>query len=403
MAPGTSGVCGKTCQPKFEGGGSKGDIMHDHDHIQASSHRQESRGWREMEGRAEEDLLDLNEVMQVFGVSTWQNLGPLEGGPSEQLSLLVEIEGERYVLRERSEGLIGEDLSHRYDFQNYLRRQGIPIPALRLTPQGEPAVSIGEDAFELQQWTAGEQFSTTDARSLDWVASAGSMLGRIHQISRQYDGPEHRWPSDAHIGSMVNNWLNLARVRADNYEIQAISAALANWGDQWEAVLPAVMMSIGSGRALPEFHIHGDYHALNLRFGAAGVSVITGFEASRWEKRIFEVAYALFSFSALSWQPGENLTRPLVKRGLEPERARRFLQAYSALCPPVSGETALLADALMIIAPVASINGPLEDLFFAQEGPDEALIDDVLERLAWAASLPAWLLRVRRSLAEIWG
>jgi hypothetical protein len=31
------------------------------------------------------------------------------------------------------------------------------------------------------------------------------------------------------------------------------------------------------------------------------------------------------------------------------------------------------------------------------------LIDDVMERLAWAWSLPAWLNRVRRSLPEMWG
>jgi len=34
---------------------------------------------------------------------------------------------------------------------------------------------------------------------------------------------------------------------------------------------------------------------------------------------------------------------------------------------------------------------------------DEALIDDVMKRLSWATSLPAWLARVRRSLAEMWG
>ncbi|MBV9228958.1 MAG: phosphotransferase, partial [Chloroflexi bacterium] len=344
----------------------------------------------------QEDLLDLNEIMQAFGIYEWKNLGAAETSHTGDLNLLVDVQGQRYVLRERPEGLIGEDISHRYDFQRYLRDRGIPIPLLWLTPQGEPAVALGEDYFELQQWVGGEQFSTLDSRSLDWVAFAGTMLGRIHEASSQYPGHEHRWPSEAHVGSMVQGWLNLARNKADECEIHAIAAALSNWADQWEAVLPAAMMSIGAGGALPEYHIHGDYHALNLRFGASGVTAVTGLEASRWEKRIFEVAYALFYFSALAWQPGENLTRPLVKRGFDPERARRFLQAYGEICPPVRGEAALLADALSLISPVATINGPLEDLFYAQEEPDEALIDDVLERLSWAASLPAWLRRVRR-------
>src|SRR5438046_668591 len=113
-----------------------------------------------------EDLLDLNEIMQAFGIDQWQNLGPALSAHSESLNLLVEAEGQRYVLRERSEGMVGEDLTHRYAFQHYLQREGIPIPDLRLTPQGEPAVVMGEEFFELQQWVDGDLFSTSDPHSL---------------------------------------------------------------------------------------------------------------------------------------------------------------------------------------------------------------------------------------------
>ena len=350
-----------------------------------------------------EDLLALNTVMQAFGVHEWKNLGPADDRQSQQaLNLLIETDGQRYLLRERPEGLVDEDLNHRYDFQRYLQHAGIPIPPLLLTSQGEPVVISGEEAFEVQQWAEGELFSTADPRSLEWVAFAGTMLGRIHRASSQYTGPVHRWPSEVQMGSLVQSWLNLARARADSSEIQAVAAALSHWVDQWEAVLPAAMMSIGTGKELPTFHIHGDYHALNLRFGSFGVTSVIGLEASRWEKRLFEVANGLFSFSALSWVAGSGETRPLVKRGLDPERARRFLQAYAEVYPPVPGEAELLTDALMLIAPIATINGPLEALFYDQEEPDVALIDDVMEKLAWASSLPAWLSRVRRSLSDMW-
>lgn len=355
------------------------------------------------EQQAQEDLLDLNEVMRAFGSAEWSNLGPVESARSESLSLLVEVEGQRYVLRERPEGLAGEDPQHRYAFQRYLQQAGIPVPELRPTLQGEPAANFGEDAFELQQLAIGEYFSTADGRSLQWVEAAGTMLARIHQASLHYTGPRHSWPSEAHMGAVVQGYLNLARSKADAIGVLAISSALANWADQWEAVLPAAMMALGAGkRALPELHIHGDYHALNLRFNDTGITAVMGMEASRWEKRVFEVAYALFYFSALEWKPGESLTRPLVKRGFEPERARHFLQAYAAIYPPARGEAALLGDALNIVAPIATINGPLEDLFYVEEEFDATLIEDIMERLSWAASLPAWLARVRRSLAEMW-
>ncbi len=351
-----------------------------------------------------EDLLDLDEIMQAFGVQAWNNPGSVDTLESERgLRLLVEFDGQRYVLRERPEGMIEEDLNHRYDFEQYLRLAGIPIPPVYLTPQGEPAVMFGDDAFELRQWVDGEQFSTLDAHDLDRVAAAGSMLGRIHQASSKYTGHQHRWPAEAHMGAMVQSWLNLARAKAETCESQAIAAALSDWTERWERVLPSAMVSIGAGGALPEWHIHGDYHARNLLFDDSHVVAVTGLEASRWEKRLFEVAYALFYFSALSWVPGDSLTRPLVKRGFEPERARLFLQSYSELCSPVGEEPDLLTDALMIVAPIATINGPLEDLFYTEHQPEQALIEDVMERLAWATSLPAWLERVRSSLAEWWG
>ncbi|HTI14902.1 MAG TPA: phosphotransferase [Dictyobacter sp.] len=351
-----------------------------------------------------EEVHDLNRIMQAFGISQWENLGPTEASHANSLSVLVDVSGQHYVLRERPEGLIGEDINFRYDFQGHLLKAGIPLPAFYLTPQGDAAVQMGEDFFELQQQIGGEMFSTSSHRNLDWVESAGSMLGRIHAASRQYTGTIHRWPPEAHLGSVVQSYLQLARSRAEQSSIQAIASALSEWADQWDAVLPSTMMAIGAKHTLPELHIHGDYHALNLRFGPFGVSVVTGLEASRWEKRIFEIAYGLFYFSALAWLPGSTATPPLVKRGLEPERASRFLQGYAEFCPPVQDEASSLVDALMLIAPVVSINGPLEDLFYASDAElDATLIDDVLERLSWAISLPGWLQRVRRSLPEMWG
>ncbi len=200
----------------------------------------------------------------------------------------------------------------------------------------------------------------------------------------------------------MQGYLNLARSRAEESEIEALTAAILNWCDIWEAVLPSAMVSIGAVRGLPEFHIHGDYHALNLRFDPQNVRAVLNWEASRWEKRVIELAYALFYFSALAWQPSSAMTRPLVKRGFDPERARRFLEAYAAVYPPAPQEASLLGDALLLISPIVIMNGPLDDLFFTPHGIEDALIDDVMERLAWASTLPAWLGRVRRSLAEMW-
>ena len=351
----------------------------------------------------QQSLLDLNEVMQAFGVEAWENQGPLEdAGTREAFQILVEIEGQRYVLRERPERLLEQESEHHYAFQRYLSSQGIPCVPFKETAQGKPYAMLGEDAFELQPWVEGEFFATANPREQAWISAAGEMLGRIHQAALRYPGPQYRWPSEVQAGGLTQGWLNFARGQAEQCEIYAIAAALANLIDAWEAALPAAMMAIGTGRGLPEFHIHGDYSALNLRFTSRGLSQVSGLEASRWEKRLLEVAYGVFYFAGLRWEPESSLTLPLVKRGLDPIRAGLFLRAYSAVYPPVPGEAELLVDALTLVAPIITANGPLEDLFYASEHLEDLPLEDVLERLAWATALPNWLARVRRSFAELW-
>ncbi|MFL5667314.1 MAG: hypothetical protein ACJ8BW_39095, partial [Ktedonobacteraceae bacterium] len=102
-------------------------------------------------GGEQEDLLDLNEVMQAFGVTAWTNLGRVEMAPAQNLGIRVEIQGQPYILRERPEGMVTENADHRYAFRQFLQQAGIPIPLLWQTPRGESALRVGEDFFELEQ------------------------------------------------------------------------------------------------------------------------------------------------------------------------------------------------------------------------------------------------------------
>ena len=353
------------------------------------------------QNEASEQTLDLNEIMLAFGVDTWTNLGPLADPSSEILQIGVEIQGERYLLQEQPEGLIGQE-HHDYAFQRHLAEHGIPVTPLWLTPQGEPFVTISEETFRLRKWLEGERFDSTDTLERAWIGAAGAMLGEIHQASRSYSGPEYHWPSEAQAGGLTQGWLNFARARAEECEVYAIAAALSTMIEAWEMALPAAMMAIGTGRNLPTFHIHGDYSALNLRFQGKRVGEVLGLEASRWEKRLLEVAYGVFSFAGLEWQPQSGLTRPRTRRGIDPARATLFLQSYGASYPAVPGEALLLVDALMLVAPIIIANGPLEDIFYGSTNLAEVQIEDALERLAWATTLPTWLPRVRRSFADMW-
>jgi hypothetical protein len=71
--------------------------MHEHDIAEGESPDAQEN---------QEDLLDLNEVMQAFGIDEWKDLGPLTSVYTGSLNLLVEVQGQRYLLRERPEALL---------------------------------------------------------------------------------------------------------------------------------------------------------------------------------------------------------------------------------------------------------------------------------------------------------
>src|SRR5579883_184400 len=89
-------------------------------------------------GQSAEDLLDLAEVMRAFGIEHWTNLGPPRSPGGDLFQVLVEVQGQTYLLRERPEGPVSQEGGHVYAFQRYLIEQGIPVAPFYLTPQGEP-------------------------------------------------------------------------------------------------------------------------------------------------------------------------------------------------------------------------------------------------------------------------
>jgi Ser/Thr protein kinase RdoA (MazF antagonist) len=344
---------------------------------------------------------DLETIRQAFGIAHWteQEVFPVGGGSA---LILLEVEGRRYLLRERPEVPAQRGSEHACTFGRYLAGQGIPIAACYLSSRGESYVTCAGGEFELLEWSEGEPFASEDTREKTWISAAGELLARLHQASQHYPGEPLCWPTEVQAGGLTQGWLHFAHMRAQQCEIPALAAAFSILIDAWETALPAAMMAIGTGGQLPAFHIHGDYSPLHLRFSPHGVCQVLGLEASRWEKRLLEVACAVFSFAGLHWGRAGDLARPLAPRGLDPERASLFLHSYGAIFPPLPGEAERLVDALTLLAPILSANGPLEDLFYDAIPAEGVWAEDALARLAWAAALPNWLERARGAFAQMW-
>src|SRR5260370_17081731 len=111
MVPGMSGVNARICQLNSDG-------------IRKAR-------WNSQMQDELKDLLDLNEVMRAFGVNEWRNLGPVEPAHGGLPSILVEIQGQRYILKERPERPPGEsagNTNHCYSSQPYFPAAVPPSP-----------------------------------------------------------------------------------------------------------------------------------------------------------------------------------------------------------------------------------------------------------------------------------
>lgn len=316
---------------------------------------------------------------------------------------IVEVAGQRYLLRRQPDDLTERDVIFRHTFTRRLSAQGLPVPGLLARPDGHTYAVAENGIYELQVWRPGQTFTSDATLADDWIESAATTLGALHQASADFQWQPHLWPNERSAEAIAQAYLRIIAERAGAEELpESIRAGLARIAEEAGSRLDDAVEALAGGVPPPQLHVHGDYQAHNLAFDDAGVCAIYDFDAAHWARRIDELAYALFYFTGVRWDDEPSVTPPLSGDGLDVLAVHRFLKAYGDEAPPAEGEARLLADALTLAFPVVLANGVAEDLIFSDdysEPPDEA---DALERLAWAESFWLWLDRYRATLAQVW-
>ena len=316
---------------------------------------------------------------------------------------IVEIAGEKYLLRRQPDDLTERDAIFRHTFMRHLAAQGLPIPALLPRPDGHTYAVAENGIYELQEWRAGQAFTSDAALADDWISAAGATLGALHQAAADFQWQPHLWPAERSTEAIAQAYLRLIRDRAEADDLsEAVRAGLARVAEEATTRMDDAVDALTGGVPAPELHTHGDYQAHNLAFGSGGVVAIYDLDAAHWARRIDELAYALFYFTGVRWDDTPTVTPPLSGDGLDILAVHRFLTAYGNEAPPAEGEARLLGSALALAFPVVFANGVAEDLIFTgdyAEPPDE---EDALARLAWADSFWLWLDRYRDTLAQVW-
>lgn len=349
---------------------------------------------------------EASSVLAMWGVSgegRWRLIGALPGAQGGLLRPVVEIDGERWVLRRQAPELTEADVRFRHNFMRHLASTGLPVPSLKFRPDGHTWALALDSIYELQSYLPGESYATEDAQARDRLASAAETLGALHQSSAEFAWQPFAWPEERSAANLALAYVARIREAAESAGSTQIRVGLLRVAGGCEERIEAAANLLAMGHpGPPQLHVHGDYQPHNMAFAGPRVAALYDFDAARWEQRIYEVAYALFFFTGLRWDSDTPLTPALVDDGLDILRVHSFLSAYGREAPPADDEAELLASALTLVFPIAFTNGVAEDIIFADDYEGELDQDDALARLAWADRFWLWLDRYAATLAQAW-
>jgi Ser/Thr protein kinase RdoA (MazF antagonist) len=332
----------------------------------------------------------------------WRLAGTLHRSLGSTLRPVVEVEGQRFVLRRQSPDLFERDIQVRHAFSAHLAAEGLPLPRLRPRPGGATYALIAGEFYELQEWRAGEPYQPLGAAATAQAAGAAATLAMLHQASALFTGAPHVWPAERSTPALARAYLDALRQTSERDGLSpAVAATLVRIAASTTERVDAAALALEVTPGPPELHIHGDYQPWNVAYAGDMVAAIYDLDALRWARRLDELAYALLGFTALDDEP-ERAPAPLVADGLDAPRTHAFLRAYGQVAPPAEGEASLLGDAISLAVPIVLVNGLLEDLVFAEEFGEKPPEAELLARLEWADSFWVWLDRYRGVLAESW-
>ena len=334
---------------------------------------------------------------------SWQLVGFVRSAIQNIARPIIEIAGERYVLRRQPADLTENDTIFRHAFMRHLRAQGLPVPDLLQRPDGQTYTMLEDGIYELQTWLDGQEYLSNGPASDERIEQAGATLALLHQASSTFQWRQHQWPLERSTAAIAQAYIGLIHSKAEDQALsETARAGLERIAYECTNRLDDAVEALGQMPGPPELHLHGDYQAHNLSYSGANVSAIYDFDTTHWGRRIDELAYSLLYFTGVRWDGSSGVTPPLAPEGLDLSCAQLYLNSYGREAPPAEGEAKLLGAALTLAFPVVFANGVMEDVMFPEDFEEAPEEPDILERLQWGETFWLWLDRYQESLGQAW-
>ena len=247
-------------------------------------------------------------------------------------------------------------LTAEHAFLAHLRNRGVPVPAVRRTPDGASAVRCGGFVYEVHDLAPGtdlyrDAVSWSPFTSLEHARAAGAALARLHRAAADFTGPGRpqsvlvsscevvtaRDPVAA-IGRMLR-----ARPGLDRY-LRARS-----WReDVTRHLVPRIGRAAPRLGALARQWGHGDWHPSNLTWTSASaqaeVAGIFDFGLANRTFAVHDLATAL-ERSAVAWLELAESGRAAA----DLDAIDALLDGYESVRPLSLDESAALAAVLPVV------------------------------------------------------
>jgi homoserine kinase type II len=235
-------------------------------------------------------------------------------GSARNLNLLVrDTDGSRYVLRccRRNPGR--DRIGFQLDFQDHLRRRGIPVPEVIRTGAGDRCIASDAAWWVLSRFVEGGAYRYDSQAQL---GSAARCLSDLHAAAADFTIPP---VADDTIPDLRRWWTH------GDQELAGLRGMFAGPGTEpelgflarWHAALVRDL-PLTVADQLARGWLHADFHGQNIAFDGDRVCGVFDFDVAHRGWRLEDIAYAMFCFAR------ESRVSSVIRAGA----ARAFLEPF---------------------------------------------------------------------------
>jgi homoserine kinase type II len=262
--------------------------------------------------------------------------GSLPGG-ARNLNLLVrDADGSRYVLRccRRNPGR--DRIGFQLDFQDHLRRRGIPVPEVIRTEAGDRCVTSDRAWWVLSRFVEGSAYRYGNQAQLE---NAAQCLSDLHAAAAGFSASP---VSDDTIPDLRRWWTHgdqeLASLRGlfTGSDAEPELDYLARWHAALIRDLPLDLAD-----QLARGWLHADFHGQNVAFDGDRVRGVFDFDVVHHGWRLEDISYAMFCFaregrasSVIRADAARAFIEPFALTDLERQALPYFVVATQARTAP---------------------------------------------------------------------